>query len=100
ALSEEKSAHEQGRLLYVAATRAIRCLDLFGFVKRKPSDGGAPELAAPELAAPERGSLLARLWPAAEPAFRAALGAGERPGDTQGVAAGPAGAVLARLTAD
>jgi ATP-dependent helicase/nuclease subunit A len=95
ALTEEKLGHEQGRLLYVAVTRAIRRLDLAGFAKVKPGAGGERELAQPE-----RGSLLARLWPVAESAFRAAL-AEWRPPDEAERAPPPAdSATLRRLSAD
>jgi len=67
-LAKEKAGHEQGRLLYVAVTRAVRRLELFGFVGVKtPDDGDA------ELAAPAAGSPLARLWPLVGDAFRAAF---------------------------
>jgi ATP-dependent exoDNAse (exonuclease V) beta subunit len=62
-LAKEKDEHEQGRLLYVAVTRAIRRLELFGFVKLKPGEKGV------ELGTPRRGSLLARLWPVVESAW-------------------------------
>ncbi len=53
-LEAEKGLYEDGRLLYVAATRARQRLHLLGAVKVK-SDGTLGEPAA--------ASLLARLWP-------------------------------------
>lgn len=54
-LAADKQLHEDGRLLYVAATRARRRLHLLGSVARDAD--GAPK-------APPPSSLLARLWPA------------------------------------
>ncbi|HLF98792.1 MAG TPA: UvrD-helicase domain-containing protein [Methylococcaceae bacterium] len=54
-LEKRKDAHETGRLLYVAATRAKRRLHLLGHV---PPSGG-----------PEAGSLLDKLWPVVEREF-------------------------------
>jgi ATP-dependent helicase/nuclease subunit A len=67
-LVEEKEAHELGRLLYVAVTRAERCLDLFGFVKVKTEKDGESVLGMPV-----KGSLLARLWPLLEADFERAF---------------------------
>ncbi len=53
-LSDERTAHERLRLLYVAATRARRTLELSGAPRRR-RDGSC---------APQRGTLLASLWPA------------------------------------
>ena len=53
-LDKRKAAHELGRLLYVAATRARRRLHLFGDAKR--DHGGAAK-------EPSSGSLLHKLWP-------------------------------------
>ncbi|HUP31046.1 MAG TPA: 3'-5' exonuclease, partial [Usitatibacter sp.] len=53
-LDKEKSAHEGGRVLYVAATRARSRLHLIGDCKRDPA-GVVKE--------PARTSLLAKLWP-------------------------------------
>jgi len=52
-LDKSKADHENGRLLYVAATRARRRLHLLGAAKRDPH-GAAKE--------PAKGSLLAKLW--------------------------------------
>jgi ATP-dependent exoDNAse (exonuclease V) beta subunit len=70
-LEAERAAHEDERLLYVAATRAIRKLHLLGVaaVDDKKDDGLKP---------PAAGTLLKLLWPGvAQPVFAAALAAGE-----------------------
>ncbi|MGM0632988.1 MAG: UvrD-helicase domain-containing protein [Pseudomonadota bacterium] len=67
-LAEEKEDHELGRLLYVAVTRAVRCLDLFGFVKVSANKDGELEMGTPG-----KGSLLARLWPLLEMDFQQAF---------------------------
>jgi ATP-dependent exoDNAse (exonuclease V) beta subunit len=59
---------EDGRLLYVAATRARRRLHLFGSVKAKLDAEGV--MAA---ATPSSQSLLGKLWPVVAPAFEAAV---------------------------
>ena len=63
-LEKKKQYHEEGRLLYVAATRARKQLHLFGSANID-DDGG--------LAPPPNNTLLARLWPAVEADFRAEL---------------------------
>ncbi|MGC8517343.1 MAG: UvrD-helicase domain-containing protein [Steroidobacteraceae bacterium] len=63
-LRERRGAHEQLRLLYVAATRARRSLHLYATLKPR-RDGAMPR--------PPSGSPLARLWPALGPAFLAGL---------------------------
>ncbi|MFZ0549306.1 MAG: 3'-5' exonuclease, partial [Steroidobacteraceae bacterium] len=60
-----RAAHEQVRLLYVAATRAKRSLHLYA--APKPRSGG--------MIAPRSRTLLARLWPALEADFRESLSA-------------------------
>ncbi len=67
ALEKEKREHEQGRLLYVAVTRAVRRLDLVGFARIR-GDG-----ADVQPGSPPTGSMLGRLWPFVEPTFVAAL---------------------------
>lgn len=65
-LENERSAHENERLLYVAATRAIRELHLVGVAKSDLTkfDG---------LSTPASGSLLALIWPdVAQPVFATA----------------------------
>ncbi len=79
-LEAERSAHEAERLLYVAATRAIRALHLFGTTEpdAKQETG---------LKTPAAGSLLRLLWPhTAGPAFAAALA-----GEPAAAAAAPGG---------
>ncbi|MFQ6005377.1 MAG: UvrD-helicase domain-containing protein [Woeseia sp.] len=49
----QKNDHEQGRLLYVACTRAMQSLHLVGHV----------ELTADGIRTPRAGSLLHRIWP-------------------------------------
>ena len=66
-LGRQKGLYEDGRLLYVAATRARRRLHLLGHVElRETTEGMA-------LGAPRAGSLLQRLWPVVEGEFQAAL---------------------------
>ena len=73
-LESERAAHEVERLLYVAVTRAIRCLHLVGIAAadERKDDGLKP---------PAAGSLLKLLWPGVgQPVFAAAVaeqGAGE-----------------------
>jgi ATP-dependent exoDNAse (exonuclease V) beta subunit len=57
-VDKTKGAHEDARLLYVAATRARAQLHLLGHVN-----------AAAKTPAPQPGSLLARLWPVVGAAF-------------------------------
>ncbi|MDR2877977.1 MAG: UvrD-helicase domain-containing protein [Chromatiales bacterium] len=63
ALDSEKACHEDGRLLYVAATRAKQRLHLIGAVKCREGENGL------EPRQPPSQSLLARLWPAVEDEF-------------------------------
>ena len=80
-LLEEKGQYEEGRLLYVAATRARRRLHLIGSVIVKPGPDGAG------VGAPRSGSLLAQLWPAVHEEFeRRLMRASETPA---GYAAAP-----------
>lgn len=70
-LEGERAGHEDERLLYVAATRAIRRLHLVGVAAadERKDDGLKP---------PAAGSLLKLLWPGvAQPLFAAALAAGD-----------------------
>jgi ATP-dependent helicase/nuclease subunit A len=67
-LMRQRAAHEQIRLLYVAATRARRSLHLYA----------APKPRADGTLAPRSRTLLASLWPALEEDFRASFIA---PGD-------------------
>ncbi len=69
-LEGERSAHEDERLLYVAATRAIRALHLVGVAT-------ADDAKEDGLKPPPAGTLLKLLWPGvAQPVFAAALAAG------------------------
>ena len=77
-LETERGAHETGRLLYVAATRAIRTLHLVGIAV---ADEGKDDGLKP----PAAGTLLNLLWPGiALPAFVAALATGANPHPTAG----------------
>jgi ATP-dependent exoDNAse (exonuclease V) beta subunit len=68
-LDEQKARHENGRLLYVAATRARQRLHLLGQVRRA-QNGEVMQIQAPPAT-----SLLAQLWPEVETAFVRALSA-------------------------
>jgi ATP-dependent helicase/nuclease subunit A len=74
-LDAEREAHEDARLLYVAATRAKKHLHLLGCTGILDGDAGL------EPKRPARGSLLEKLWPAVEADFtqaaRAAIAADE-----------------------
>ncbi|MCM2309150.1 MAG: UvrD-helicase domain-containing protein [Sulfuritalea sp.] len=61
-MERERSRNEEARVLYVAATRAVRRLHLVGVLRR--DETGA-------LAAPRSASPLARLWPLLEADFAA-----------------------------
>lgn len=65
ALERERQDYERGRLLYVAVTRAIRQLHLFGHVNIRETDGDR------ELRPPAARSPLALLWPHVEAEFSA-----------------------------
>ncbi|MDO8789641.1 MAG: UvrD-helicase domain-containing protein [Sulfuritalea sp.] len=69
-MERERGRNEEARVLYVAATRAVRRLHLVGVAVR--DENGAP-------AAPREGSPLARLWPAVEAEFVRAAGAPSAP---------------------
>ncbi len=64
----EKGRYEDGRLLYVAATRAIDRLHLLGHVKVTEKDG------AREMRPPPSGSLLYHLWNVVQPEFDRVFG--------------------------
>jgi ATP-dependent exoDNAse (exonuclease V) beta subunit len=68
-LDTAKGEHEDGRLLYVAATRARRRLHLVGHAV--PNKGGVP--------IPAGRSLLQRLWPALRSAFETAAEQAQQP---------------------
>jgi len=61
---KQKELYENGRLLYVAATRAKKQLYFMGHVSCKLSSG------SPELAKPVSASLLHSLWPAINEEYR------------------------------
>jgi ATP-dependent exoDNAse (exonuclease V) beta subunit len=65
-LDRERERYEQGRLLYVASTRAKKHLHLLGHVKPDVREG------AIEGKAPAKDSLLETLWPALESEFQRA----------------------------
>jgi ATP-dependent exoDNAse (exonuclease V) beta subunit len=64
-MERERSRNEEDRVLYVAATRAVRCLHLVG-VATLDNEGA--------LAGPPANSPLARLWPALEEKFAGCVG--------------------------
>ncbi|MBN2339308.1 MAG: UvrD-helicase domain-containing protein [Acidobacteria bacterium] len=78
-----KSAHETGRLLYVAATRARSELHLLGHAGSKAGEEGI------ELKEPASGSLLGCLWAAARETFEEAA-ARRGPADVDGGTRPPA----------
>ncbi len=94
-LDREKGRLEDGRLLYVAATRARRRLHLIGATGCRESTGGAKDDARDDAnndtgavpLPPPSTSLLARLWPAVEQDFIAAAQAGLQTAPVQAVAA-------------
>jgi ATP-dependent exoDNAse (exonuclease V) beta subunit len=86
-LDTAKSEHEDGRLLYVAATRAKRRLHLVGHAARNKE--GVPT--------PAGRCLLQRLWPVLRAAFEAAAQQTQRPGAAQAMAHVAPTTVLQRL---
>ncbi len=80
-LQQQRQAHEDERLLYVAATRARRRLHWLACI---PSADG-------DVSAPRENSLLHRLWPVVQDECRRALA--ERPAATSTVAAAPSAAL-------
>jgi len=68
-LEAEKESHEDGRLLYVACTRARKRLYLLGDTRLASTDDGHLDLKLPSPT-----SLLAKLWPAVEGDFAVAAG--------------------------
>ncbi len=89
-LEKTRSAHEGERLLYVAATRAIRQLHLLAVAKLAPQgeaqagvDSEASAVSA--IKAPPANSFLALLWPQVSARFAAAAEEqGENRGENQG----------------
>ena len=89
-----KSHYENGRVLYVAATRAIDRLHLLGHVAVSEKNG------AREVTPPPRSSLLYHLWEEVQPEFDKALNEmpADEPGNTAAaVLANPPQALLRRL---
>jgi len=72
-LAAEKAAHEDGRLLYVAATRARQRLHLLGETRLLAED------EVQTARAPDARSLLAKLWPAVSAEFQRAAAAAQPP---------------------
>jgi len=68
-LAAEKAAHEDGRLLYVAATRAKQRLHLLGETGLEPGD------QVQTARHPDSRSLLAKLWPVVEAEYQRAAAA-------------------------
>ena len=77
-LEKEKQYFEQGRLLYVAATRAKRHLHVFASAERKA------KAERFEVQKPARNSLAAHLWPILEPLFATTATEEEVTADTIG----------------
>ncbi len=89
-LEQRKQRYEQGRLLYVAATRARKQLHLIGSVKVQEG----------ELVAPSDKTPLGQLWPVVANVFQAAINV-ELPNIDPGQSAAvPRPALLRRLPAD
>lgn len=82
-LEKTRSAHESERLLYVAATRAIRQLHLLAVVQRAES----AESGEASFKAPPAGSFLALLWPQVNALCAAAAMSGEVPASADPVCA-------------
>ena len=72
-LAAEKAGHEDGRLLYVAATRAKQRLHLLGETRLLVED------EAQTARTPDARSLLAKLWPAVSAEFQRAAAAAPPP---------------------
>jgi ATP-dependent helicase/nuclease subunit A len=85
-LAAERTVHERLRLLYVAATRARRTLEL----------SGAPARGADGRCTPQKGTLLASLWPALADEFMEVTAA---PPAAAGEGAGAPATPLRRLRA-
>ncbi len=73
AINEQKQLFENGRLLYVAATRAKKKLYLLAESKVKDTGDDF------DVKLPHKGSLLAQLWPVVEPEIRKQLKAYDEP---------------------
>ena len=90
-LEKQKQRHEEGRLLYVAATRARKQLHLIGSVETDKNG---------ELSKPPDNTLLGQLWPAVEKDFRTYLEQQAPPAEQGPPPAEVQDAQLRRLTAD
>ena len=90
-LEKKKQYHEEGRLLYVAATRARKQLHLIGSANVNEDN---------ELAPPPNNTLLAQLWPAIEHEFQAKLGKQVRQREQEALPAENRDTNLRRLVAD
>jgi ATP-dependent exoDNAse (exonuclease V) beta subunit len=77
-LAAEKAAHEDGRLLYVAATRAKQRLHLLGETRLELGD------QAQTARAPDARSLLAKLWPVVEAEYQRAAATAPAAAATEG----------------
>ena len=98
-MNAKKRAHERTRLLYVATTRARKCLHLLGHTSLESGDES--------LKPPDSRSLLSEVWDAVEPEFAAAWKAhmasrDHKKDDNEDETAGPKlwGVPLRRLEAD
>ena len=91
-IESQKRENERTRLLYVAATRARKCLHLLGHAVPDPENE--------TLKTPSSRTLLARIWHAVEPEFMQALKDREiKAPERDGAAAKPRGVPLRRLVA-
>jgi ATP-dependent exoDNAse (exonuclease V) beta subunit len=68
-LDGDKESHEDGRLLYVAATRAKKHLHLLGDTRLGSNDDDTESNGSIQVKSPRSGSLLAKLWTAVESDF-------------------------------
>ena len=101
-MNAEKRANERTRLLYVATTRARKCLHLLGHTNLDREDKS--------LKAPDSRTLLAEIWNTAEPEFEAAWKARKeaegqmerdaQDGEDDEIIETPRGVPLRRLAAD
>ncbi len=81
-LSNERQEHEDGRVLYVAATRAVKRLHLMA--QPKAIAGADGEVRAD---VPTKGALLGKLWPVVEADVQRAVAAGALNATAQAVLA-------------
>lgn len=84
-LEKDRKSNEEARVLYVAATRAVRCLHLVGAVFCDGT-GEGKDISPPPAASP-----LGRLWPALEAEFVAAGRGAIKQGSALGVMADKSG---------